>query len=81
MHFKLPRSDFRPVIKLKMNEVEWLGLHAYVQVLKRKESRHKELLPILRSRLRSHSISSGVSPELMHAVNPSNSSVLWNVKY
>ncbi|KAF7844366.1 telomerase reverse transcriptase [Senna tora] len=81
MHSIRSRCDFRPVLKLEKGEVEWLGLHAYVQVLKRKQSRHKDLLAILSSRLHSHRISSGVSPELMHAVDPSNSSILWNIKY
>ncbi|KAF7844376.1 telomerase reverse transcriptase [Senna tora] len=81
MHSIRSRCDLRPVLKLEKGEVEWLGLHAYVQVLKRKQSRHKDLLAILSSRLHSHRISSGVSPELMHAMDPSNSSILWNIKY
>ncbi|XP_028755559.1 telomerase reverse transcriptase [Neltuma alba] len=81
MHSMTPHCNFRPILRLEKDEVEWLGLHAYVQVLKRKESRHKEVLAILRSRLLSHRISSSVSPELLHAVNASNSSVLWNIKY
>lgn len=81
MHSMHPCTDFRPVLKLEKVEVEWLGLHAYVQVLKRKGSHHKELLAVLNSRLRSHRVSLVVSPELMHAVNTSNSSFLWDIKY
>ncbi|KAK4256365.1 hypothetical protein QN277_009241 [Acacia crassicarpa] len=81
MHSMAPRCNFQPILRLEKDEVEWLGLQAYVQVLKRKESRHKELLAILRSRFHSHKISSSVSPDLLHAVNASNSSVLWNIKY
>ncbi|KAF7810665.1 telomerase reverse transcriptase isoform X7 [Senna tora] len=79
MHTIQSRCDFRPVLKLEKGEVEWLGLHAYVQVLMRKQSRHKDLLVVLSSRLRFHRISSRVSPELMHALDPSNSSILWNI--
>lgn len=75
------QCNFQPVLRLEGDEVEWLGLQAYVQVLKRKESRHKDLLAILRSRLHSHKISSSVSPDLLYAVNASNSTVLWGIKY
>ncbi|CAJ1958847.1 unnamed protein product [Sphenostylis stenocarpa] len=74
-------SDVQPILKLEKEEVEWLGFHAYVQVLKRKESRHKELLAVLRSRLSSHRMSGRVSPELKYAVNTKNSSLLWDIKY
>ncbi|XP_054813299.1 telomerase reverse transcriptase [Prosopis cineraria] len=81
MHSMVLHCNFRPILKLEKDEVEWLGLHAYAQVLEKKQSRHKELLAILRSRLHSHKISSSVSPDLLHAVKASNSSVLWNIKY
>lgn len=74
-------SDIQPILKLEKEEVEWLGFHAYIQVLKRKESRHKELLAVLRSRLLSHRISGSVSPELKYAINAKNSSLLWDIKY
>lgn len=74
-------SDVQPILVLEKGEVEWLGLHAYIQVLKRKESRHKDLLAILRSRLLSHRMSGRVSPELKYAIDTKNSSLLWEIKY
>ena len=81
MHSISLNSEIQPILVLEKEEVEWLGLHAFVQVLKRKQSRHKELLAILRSRLSSHRISESVSPELKYAINTKNSSLLWNIKY
>jgi len=74
-------SSIRPILKLKKGEVEWLGFHAFVQVLKRKESRHKNLLPVLKLKLLSHRISGNVSPELKYAVDVENSSLVWKIKY
>ncbi|KAG4382061.1 hypothetical protein GLYMA_15G274000v4 [Glycine max] len=81
MHSISLNSDIQPILVLEKEEVEWLGFHAFVQVLKRKQSQHKELLSILRSRLSSHRISESVSPELKYAINTKNSSLLWNIKY
>lgn len=74
-------SEMQPILELEKEEVEWLGLHAYVQVLKRKQSRHKGLLAILRSRLLSHRMSGRESPGLKYAINTENSSLLWDIKY
>lgn len=74
-------SDVQPILELEKEEVEWLGFHAYIQVLKRKQSRHKELLAVLRSRLLSHRMSGRVSPELKYAIDTKNSSLLWDIKY
>lgn len=74
-------SSIQPILKLKKGEVEWLGFHAFIQVLKRKESRHKKLLAVLKSKLLSHRISGTVSPELKFAVDAENSSLLWKIKY
>ncbi|XP_022636925.1 telomerase reverse transcriptase isoform X3 [Vigna radiata var. radiata] len=81
MHSMTLNSDVQPILVLEKEEVEWLGLHAYIQVLKRKESRHKDLLAILRSRLLSHRMSGRVSPELKYAIDTKNSSLLWEIKY
>jgi telomerase reverse transcriptase len=81
MHSMRLSSSIRPILKLKKGEVEWLGLHAFIQVLKRKESRHKKLLAVLKSKLLSHRISGSVSPELKFAVDAENSSLLWKIKY
>ncbi|KAG2372480.1 Telomerase reverse transcriptase [Vigna angularis] len=81
MHSMRLNSDVQPILELEKEEVEWLGFQAYIQVLKRKESRHKELLAILRSRLLSHRMSGRVSPELKYAIDTKNSSLLWEIKY
>ncbi|XP_020233652.1 telomerase reverse transcriptase [Cajanus cajan] len=81
MHSMSLNSDIQPMLELEKEEVEWLGFHAYIQVLKRKESRHKELLAVLRLRLLSHRMSGRVSPELKYAINKKNSSLLWDIKY
>lgn len=75
------QSGIRPILKLEKEEVEWLGLHAFVQVLRRKQSRHRQLLAVLRSMLSSHRMSEGVSPELQYATNAENSSLVWDIKY
>lgn len=70
----------RPILKVKRWEVEWLGLTAYIEVLKRKQSRYNDLLYLLESELE---LKSGdiKSPDLKFAVDKSNSSVLWKIKY
>ncbi|MED6133771.1 hypothetical protein PIB30_031322 [Stylosanthes scabra] len=81
MHSMRLGSGIRPILKLKKKEVQWLGFHAYVQVLKRKESRHKALLAVFRSRLLSHEISHSVTPDLNYAVDATNNTLLWSIKY
>lgn len=70
-----------PILHLEEGEVEWLGLNAYVQVLKRKQSRHKELLSLLRSKLLAHRITRNVSCQLNYAIDRSHSSSIWKIKY
>lgn len=73
--------NIHPRLQLEDGEVEWLGLHAYVQVLKRKQSRHRELLSLLRSKLSRQRITRIVSCELKYAVERSHSSLIWKIKY
>ncbi|XP_065632658.1 telomerase reverse transcriptase [Quercus suber] len=75
-------SDVRPILQLEEEEVEWLGLYAYIQVLKRKESRHKRLISSLRCKLE-HTIptSEPLPPQLKYAVDASHSSLIWKIKY
>ncbi|KAM4122947.1 hypothetical protein ACB094_01G122500 [Castanea mollissima] len=75
-------SDVLPILQLEEEEVEWLGLYAYIQVLKRKESRHKQLLSSLRCKLE-HTIPTSVPlpPQLKFAVDASHSSLIWKIKY
>ncbi|KAH9771487.1 Telomerase reverse transcriptase [Citrus sinensis] len=70
-----------PTFTLEKGEVEWLGLHAYVQILKRKQSRHRELVSLLRSKLLRHRITGVVSCELKYAVEASHSFLIWKIKY
>ncbi|OAY39391.1 telomerase reverse transcriptase isoform X4 [Manihot esculenta] len=74
-------SYFHPVLQLAAEEVEWLGLNAFIKVLKRKQSRHKELLCMLNSKLLAHKINGTVSSQLSYAVDSSHSSVMWKIKY
>ena len=75
-------SDVLPILQLEEEEVEWLGLYAYIQVLKRKESRHKQLISSLRYKLE-HTIPTSVPlpPQLKYAVDASHSSLIWKIKY
>ncbi|XP_010453862.1 PREDICTED: telomerase reverse transcriptase-like isoform X1 [Camelina sativa] len=74
-------SSFRPVLRLYKEEVIWLGLHAYIQVLKKKNSRYRILLIYLKSALSKHNLSQLLSPELEYASDHSNSSSLWKLRY
>ncbi|XP_023636413.1 telomerase reverse transcriptase isoform X2 [Capsella rubella] len=81
MHRFNTGSCFRPVLKLYKEEVIWLGLHAYLQVLKKKNSRYRILLIYLKSALSKHHLSHSLSPELEYASDQSNSSSLWKLRY
>ncbi|XP_071739579.1 telomerase reverse transcriptase [Rutidosis leptorrhynchoides] len=73
-------TSLRPILKVKKREVEWLGLTAYFEVLKRKQSRYKELPSLLKFKLKPLNVEM-VSPALKFAADKSNSSVLWKIKY
>ena len=89
MHFLIKKrmrsatlgSNTCPIFYLEDGEVEWLGLNAFVQALKRKHSRHKELLSLLTSKLLMHSLSRNRSTELNYAIDASHSSLMWQIKY
>ncbi|KAL9242093.1 hypothetical protein vseg_016128 [Gypsophila vaccaria] len=79
--FKVVSSSVsQPFIQVSKQEVQWLGLTAYIRVLSRKKSRHKELLRFLRLKLARFSCIGG-STELKYAVDDYHSSVLWEIKY
>lgn len=80
MHSINVDHNFRPVLQVAKGEVEWLGLNAYTRVLERKQSRYKELLPLLKLKLMTHS-KENVSSVLKEAVDDSHSSVIWKIKY
>ncbi|KAJ4835833.1 hypothetical protein Tsubulata_033038 [Turnera subulata] len=72
---------FHPVLELEAREVEWLGLKAFIEVLKRKQSRHKQLISLLRLKLSEHGRGGSVSGPLNYAVDRSHSSLIWKIKY
>ncbi|XP_042506582.1 telomerase reverse transcriptase isoform X2 [Macadamia integrifolia] len=81
MHSISLGSNFHPILHLEKEEVEWLGLHAYIRVLNRKQSRHRELLSLLRSKLMMNVIMDRTSAQLIYAIDDSHSSVFWKIKY
>ena len=75
-------SSFRPILQLKKGEVLWLGLNAFIRVLKRKQSCHKELLSFLKSNLQKHPFpETAAASHLKYAIDDSHSSFLWKIKY
>lgn len=81
MHPMYLGSGFCPLLQLEAGEVEWLGLNAYIRVLQKKQSRHKELLSFMRSKLLVHKVAQNVSSQLEYAVDECHSSLLWKIKY
>ncbi|GFY92244.1 telomerase reverse transcriptase [Actinidia rufa] len=81
MHSMDLGSTFRPIFQVERGEFEWLGLVAYARVLKRKQSRHKELLSLLRSKLIAHEEAESASSVLKSAVDDSHSSIIWKIRY
>ncbi|MCL7046902.1 hypothetical protein MKW94_018799, partial [Papaver nudicaule] len=73
-------STVRPILKLKEEEIEWLGLNAYVRALMKKQSRYEDLLSLLRSELLTHG-NMQVSTALKYAIDDSHSSSLWKIKF
>lgn len=72
---------FRPKFEVPKEEIEWLGLTAFVRVLKRKHSSNHDLLSRLRSKLMRHKVGMNMSSALRYAVDDSHSSLLWKIKY
>ncbi|KAL2514504.1 Telomerase reverse transcriptase [Forsythia ovata] len=81
MHSLNVGSNFRPIFDVKKKEIIWLGLYAYVRVLKKKQSRYKELLSLLRSKFKAYWKAENLSPALKYAVDDAHSSLFWNIKY
>lgn len=77
------RIDFNlhPVLDVKRGEIIWLGLVAFTKVLKRKETRHKELLALLKDKLLKYNWAESFSSALEYAVDDSHSSVIWKIRY
>ncbi|KAL6981693.1 RNA-directed DNA polymerase [Sarracenia purpurea var. burkii] len=81
MHSVSFGSPFHPIFQVERREFEWLGLVAYTQVLKKKQSRHKELLPLLSLKLKTHEEAEIASSVLRYAVDDSRSSIIWKIRY
>ncbi|XP_020112311.1 telomerase reverse transcriptase isoform X2 [Ananas comosus] len=73
--------NIHPVFRLKKAETVWLGLYAYIRMLRKKQSRHKELLALLKSRILMYDGVDYNSPHLNYAVDDSHSSVFWKLKF
>ncbi|KAJ1686820.1 hypothetical protein LUZ63_018210 [Rhynchospora breviuscula] len=69
------------VLRLKIKEIIWLGLFAFISVLKKKQSRHKDLLFLLRENIGKYDIWARTSYHLQYAVDASHSSMFWKIKY
>ncbi|XP_049368795.1 telomerase reverse transcriptase [Solanum verrucosum] len=77
-------SDFRPVLEVEKGEIEWLGLTAYKQVLKRKPAWYNELLHVIEAKLKALGYLNLVRSRasvLQHATDIKRSSILWKIKY
>ncbi|KAL3653267.1 hypothetical protein CASFOL_002948 [Castilleja foliolosa] len=73
--------SFRPKYNVKKKDIIWLGLYAYSRVVEKKQSRYKELLRLLRLKLKGYWKVKNMSSELKYAVDDAHSSVLWSIKY
>ncbi|KAL6569888.1 hypothetical protein OROMI_014402 [Orobanche minor] len=74
-------AAFRPKYNVKKKDIMWLGLYAYSRVLKKKQSRYKELLGLLISKLKAYGKVKNMSSDLKYAIDDAHSSVLWSIKY
>ncbi|XP_058075516.1 telomerase reverse transcriptase [Magnolia sinica] len=74
-------SNHRPILRLRKEEVQWLGLSAYIRVLRKKQSRYVELLALLRSKVGTYRRMESNSSDLKYAVDDSHSSLFWKIKY
>nr|XP_009385520.2 PREDICTED: telomerase reverse transcriptase isoform X6 [Musa acuminata subsp. malaccensis] len=81
MHDMLHHFGIHPSLGLAKREVLWLGLSAYICVLRKKQSRYKELLSLLRSRIATYGRIEDASSHLRYAVDESHSSFFSKIKF
>ncbi|URD91118.1 Telomerase reverse transcriptase [Musa troglodytarum] len=81
MHDMLHHFGIHPSLGLPKREVLWLGLSAYICVLRKKQSRYKELISLLRSRIATYGRIEDVSSHLRYAVDESHSSFFSKIKF
>nr|AAX21217.1 telomerase reverse transcriptase catalytic subunit [Scilla peruviana] len=72
---------FNPSLKLKREEMIWLGLSAYIWVLNKKQSRYKDLLALLRCKISAYGDMNDPSGSLKYAVDDSHSSVFQYIHF
>lgn len=70
-----------PILELKKEEMAWLGLSAYIWVLKKKQARHKHLLSLLKFKISAYGRMDEASDSLKHAVDDSHSSVFKHIRF
>ncbi|CAM0871602.1 unnamed protein product [Alopecurus aequalis] len=75
------QSDVRPVLKLRRKETIWLGLSAYIRVLQKKQSCHRDLLALLIAEIGECGHIDRGSDSLLYAVDDSHSSMFWKFRY
>ncbi|XP_020575931.1 telomerase reverse transcriptase isoform X2 [Phalaenopsis equestris] len=80
MHSVENRFNVKPILRLKKKEITILGLHAFVRVLKKKQSRYKELIYLLRTKI-DELRPEGASRHMQYAVDDSHSSLFWKIRY
>ncbi|KAL6854295.1 hypothetical protein ACP4OV_019198 [Aristida adscensionis] len=73
--------DVRPVLKLSKKETMWLGLSAYLRVLRKKQSRYKDLMALLIEEIGRYGHLDRGSDSLSYAVDDSHSSMFWKFKF
>ncbi|KAK8949965.1 Telomerase reverse transcriptase [Platanthera guangdongensis] len=80
MHQVEIRQNVKPILKLRKTEMLWLGLCAYARVLKKKQSRYKELISMVRSKIAELDVDYSI-PYLRYAVDDSHSSLFWEIAF
>ncbi|KAM0830645.1 hypothetical protein ACQ4PT_066085 [Festuca glaucescens] len=75
------QSNVRPVLKLRRKETTWLGLSAYIRVLQKKQSCHRDLLALLIAEVWAYGRMDRDSDSLRYAVDDSHSSMFWRFRY
>jgi telomerase reverse transcriptase len=75
------QSNVRPILKLRRKETVWLGLSAYIRVLQKKQSRHRDLLALLVAEKGGYGCMDRDYDSLHYAVDDSHSSMFWKFNY
>nr|AAZ04778.1 telomerase [Iris tectorum] len=79
--YSMKVHNTHPVLRLKREEMIWLGLSAYIWILKKKQARHKKLLKLLRCKLSDCGKTVDDLSSLKYATEDSHSSVFQDIKF